>query len=336
MCNRHLQPIYLNGSLLYTAHPSNKCLTRGITSSEIKNWDIPLLDLARLQQISYKLTNELIKFNPDIVPIFARGGIPINFSILERLRMLGQSRYLDGKVFHLFPGVSKTWIGLKHSAAYFESEMCNIIASLESPVKIFVVETYYSGTSINTILGRLHRISQSTKKDIYLSMHALVDATKTSNHGKHFITGPNHSVIRVAFPKLFRNNFTPGMKINGITIEAWRYHVARRIIYENNDDLLGASEINRFYSANHVPGTLRYLDEDGNSMGTQHSGAEIDLRFTRTLAQYGMFRTNRKENLFYARLHPRTKVAAYFKWQNSGCPDTLNNWLSAEKELRGH
>jgi len=274
---------------MYTPHPINKQLDCGVTNFEHNTHRVFLRDFARLKQINDILKKHFLLFKPDIAPIFARGAIPMNFALMRRLEKGNHYQYLDGKVFHLFPGVNKNWIGLHQKpSVFFENEMKAILPTLPNPTRIFITDSYYSGTSINAIFRRLQKLAQLTKRDFVISLHAIVDAEKAAKatHGNR-IQGPNGIKLNICLPRGLSTIPRRGDKIGRITVHDWKYHCVNHLFFENIDDFLGAGVVDSYYEAKRMTGTILFINNSGNECGGSVGADELNKRLVSALAEDG-------------------------------------------------
>ena len=150
---------------MYQSHPDRDTLFAGNPSNLVTATQniqpIHFDGLLEMRQIVWDLANLIVKWQPDLIPFFATGGIPYLFPVMHVLEKTKQHGFIDGQHFHLFPGL--TWGGSiddKDSETYFASTFGSIVRQrLDSaaPVRVLVIDTTNSGNAVNKAVAACQR-----------------------------------------------------------------------------------------------------------------------------------------------------------------------------------
>ena len=170
---------------MYTAHPRCVAPQRTASSPGVgPRYEIRCSELAELIGASQRLYERFLSIAPRLSIVFARGALPINFSLLYRLEADGKTEFLsdgegDGDTFHIFPGlVNNTWHTMgNHSIKFFEDEMTEIFLRIRTdPIKIFVVDTTRTGNSLNVELNTFNRLARKLSRRLEVYFEPIICA----------------------------------------------------------------------------------------------------------------------------------------------------------------
>lgn len=288
---------------MYTPHPFDRQIASGVTEEETDaEYFIRLRDLARLQQISEILTRRLIRFEPHLVLVFARGAIPLNFSILRRLNTRDCNQYLDGRTFHLFPGLAHQWEGLGIPPdEYFQSEMRSLVHTIQiRPIRIFMADGTRTGRTLLGTLRALSRLGSETKTEITLSMHAILDEERSEKvriDSAWEIPGSQGKTLRVWPIAGLDKPPQVGTRRGSITFASWSYYPIGRLFYEDFADYLGGAIVDTYLRPVRRRAILHYTRDDGQQTSGSAGLDELSKRFVGHLAEDGPEQISRRFHL---------------------------------------
>lgn len=170
---------------MFTAHP--RCVAPQRTASSpgagVRH-EIRCSELAELIGLSQTLYDRFLALKPRLAIIFARGALPINFSLIWRLDADGKREFLsdgsaDGDTFHIFPGlVNNSWHKLgDNSAQFFEDEMTKVLSGIwDDPVRIFVTDTTRTGNSLNVELNTFNALATKLSRRLEVYFEPIICA----------------------------------------------------------------------------------------------------------------------------------------------------------------
>ncbi len=325
--DKQLIPYFMGGNLTYYPHPLTNPIKTTAKQRKINPLKVKMRDLARLQQISAHTTYRFLKFQPDIALILARGGIPLNFSIINRLiRMRDNgnhsiSKYLSGKVFHVFPGLESLWAGMpeektlpteKSSVKFFLKEMTSFINKFFEEIKtirIFYLDTTNTGRTLIQTLKILSTLSEKTNKKFILSVHGVINVKKNKKCTSKYTTmGPKRKAIRILIP--FKNNVFPKKKyrIKNIIINSWRFYPIANLFTEDISDCLTADMLKGKYLIEHnVRRDIILTSDYGYKISGITSQDSLSNSLITMLAEIGPIGISRKIHIQQAIQKPKKR-----------------------------
>lgn len=326
MINNKKLPIFMGGSLTYYPHPLNKQIDIAPTNNITSTIYVGVRNLARLQQISEHTKRRLIKFDPDIAIILARGGVPLNFSIINRFMKethgKNHSKFLNGKVFHLFPGLERIWQGMESipelksfctdqekAREFFLLEMSNFINThfkTSNIIKIFYLDNTNSGRTLIQTLNVLKTLAIRTNKRVVLSMHGVLNVKANPNKSGIEIKGPKQNKVKVLLPSGCKNIPAKGHQFDNVEIYSWHYYPVENLFIEDMSDFLAADILNGYLVNHNVFRNVIFCSDAGDEVSgsTSRNTAAQDLIMK--LAEWGPTAISRKQHMKEAK-YPKRK-----------------------------
>lgn len=153
------------GRLMYTSHVASSGLQNFLPNTLIKavenTVEIEYIELLEMRRIVEEIAGDIEKIRPDLIPFFARGGIPFMIPAMEVLAKRRVVDLVDGSRFHMFPGLS--WS--EKAEPFFAREFGGLIenvASSQDQVHIWTMDATFTGNAIRKLI-----------KSIYLAFHNL-------------------------------------------------------------------------------------------------------------------------------------------------------------------
>lgn len=149
--------------LAYTPHPATNrypsLFPKHLADAPKRTHTIQFAHLVEMHDVLTEIEAMLVRLNPRCVLFFATGGYPVVFPLLERLRQAGRHHLLDGRVFHMFPGLSweRAIDGLRPEP-YLARELEPILRG-PSPTggdAIVAIDTTNSGNAVNLAVKAIH------------------------------------------------------------------------------------------------------------------------------------------------------------------------------------
>jgi hypothetical protein len=243
-----------------------------------------------MRQVVWDLAHYVVDWKPDLIPFFATGGIPYLIPVMEVLRKQGKREFIDGKHFHLFPGL--TWGGSiegKNLESFFAWRFGEVLRTSRGsePLRVLVVDTTNSGNAVNKAVAACQmafEASGASIDSIALKVIGIVNSSheeaKRSSPGKKLVTGVNR-MAHVLTPSGYAPanapvdrqfvSFSPLVPDSAFTFEV-AYWLAGNIPTEDNAELIGIEAIHESLATTSEPRAGRLKIIYGNGESQQGTG----------------------------------------------------------------
>jgi hypothetical protein len=273
--------------LMYTPHPAGNYI-RQVSPERLAEagshvHQIRYEALLDIHDIIWSLANVLRNINPCLVFFFATGGIPIVFPLMRALAHTGALDLVDGRVFHMFPGLA--WDG--HIDAirppeYFSRESVPLLraaAEYNRPIRLVAIDTTNTGNAVNLAVKAIQNAStdagplqvdayivgivnglRATRLDGYTVPVRLPDGTDIFVLPPKDCT-PTQMLVSRRFVK-FSIPDTPQTDVLNLQIAYW---VADQLFTEDKAELLGIAAAHKYLAvdATGMPGRMEITFANG-------------------------------------------------------------------------
>ena len=287
--------LHSRGRLMYQLHPDRDTLFAGIPSNVVTATEnvqaIRFDDLLEMRKIVCDLADFIVHWKPDLIPFFATGGIPYLIPAMHVLERAKQHGFLDGKHFHLFPGLS--WGGVikgNDSESFFAATFGEIIRktfNAEDALRILVIDTTNSGNAVNkavaacqkaiTASGVLHSRLTLRVIGVVNTSHAEAQATAAAKslvagggRKAYVLTPSGYSASSQLLDRQF-TVFSPAVPGHGFPFEL-AYWLAGNIPTEDKAELIGVEAVHESLSTVAAPKAGRLKIVYGNGETQQGTG----------------------------------------------------------------
>ena len=182
------------GRLMYQPHPDKDRLFAGMPTNLVAATEniqpIRFEDLLEMRRIVWELAAYITDWKPHLIPFFATGGIRYLIPVMHVLLRARQYGLLDGKHFHLFPGLS--WGGStkgQDSENYFASAFGEVVRKMlgtDGVLRVLVIDTTNSGNAINKAVAACQRAfaaSGASNTEISLRVVGIVNTSHLEANG---------------------------------------------------------------------------------------------------------------------------------------------------------
>jgi hypothetical protein len=196
---------------MYTSHPPANRL-KAVAPLKLWNARATVLNVSKAQLINmrdvvYALFDYVVELDPDLILFFATGSLPYVFPLMNRLSDMKRDRFIEGSVFHMFPGLS--WGGSINglrSEEFFVQEMPPILQQATSEgcgTKILSIDTTNSGKAVNKTLKAVRTACKHADRDAVVHVIGIVHGRKATLHreGQIAIEYGNGRVAHLSHPK---------------------------------------------------------------------------------------------------------------------------------------
>lgn len=178
--------------LMYTPHPEREPLgltpPQSLVEAVQNDFVIPFNDLLSMRRMIDQLTNDILEFEPQLIPFFAAGGIPYAMPMMHVCERLKRNDLIDGHHFHMFPGLS--WDGkyeCEDSGTFFARTFAELIDSVDEPVRIWTVDATFTGNAIRRLITCMSEaFSRITvpRENAVVQVAAVIDASRAKKECK--------------------------------------------------------------------------------------------------------------------------------------------------------
>ena len=275
--------------LMYQPHPNRETLFAGnptnLVTATQNIQPIEFDDLLEMRQIVWELRDCIADWKPHLLPFFATGGIPYLIPVMEVFRRQANPQFIDGKHFHLFPGL--TWGGTitgKSSEKFFATSFGDVLRMNQGgePLRVLVIDTTNSGNAVNKAVaacGMAVESSGVSRGSIMLRFIGIVNSThdeaKRESANKTIVTGIGKTAYvltpsgYIQMSPLIDRQFTQfSHPASGLlsTLEV-SYWLAGNIPTEDNAELIGVEAVHESLTTTSEPraGRLRIVYGNGES-----------------------------------------------------------------------
>jgi hypothetical protein len=176
---------------MYTPHPVESRLTAFVPRSLVRaaenDVSIAFHEILGMRRVVAQIASDLEVAQPDLIPFFATGGIPFIFPTMHALADKAAYSLLDGRHFHMFPGLS--WDGKLDgvdSESFFAGEFGRLIADAtpeKGKLRIWTMDATFTGNAVWKLLKALHRACHeltTRPPKVSVSLLAIIDASRAS------------------------------------------------------------------------------------------------------------------------------------------------------------
>ncbi|WP_437681883.1 hypothetical protein [Sorangium sp. So ce131] len=152
---------------MYTSHPDANAIRVAMpteyATAASNALEITYNQVREMRATVWQLADEVEHLQPNLVLFFATGGIPYVLPLLHCLADRGRLNFLDGKTFHMFPGL--VWEG-KIEGGSSEDYFCRTFAGLLPLEKcerlsVLVIDTTNTGNAVNNAVKALDKALSS-------------------------------------------------------------------------------------------------------------------------------------------------------------------------------
>jgi hypothetical protein len=288
---------------MYQPHPDRDTLFAGMPANLVAATEniqpIRFEDLLEMRRIVWELAGYIADWKPHLVPFFATGGIPYLIPVMHVLLRARQYGMLDGKHFHLFPGLS--WGGATEghdSEGYFASTFREVVRKTlgtEELLRILVIDTTNSGNAVNKAVAACQRAlaaSGASHSGISLRVVGIVntshpEANAPDEAKKRLVVGAGrtaHMLMPSGFAPaaaLQDRRFTSFVPTTGggFPFEV-AYWLAGNIPTEDKAELIGVEAVHESLSTTSEPkpGRLKIIYGNGETQqGASHGSLHATL-----------------------------------------------------------
>jgi len=276
---------------MYQPHPNRDTLFAGIPLNLVTATEnvqpIRFDDLLEMRQVVWDLAEFIVTWKPDLIPFFATGGIPYLIPAMHVLERAKQHAFLDGKHFHLFPGLS--WGGDIEghaSESFFAATFGEIIRtklSADDALRILVIDTTNSGNAVNKAVAACQKAitaSGASHSRLTLRVIGVVNTSHAEARApaaaKSLVAGAGRTAYVLTpsgysapSPLLDRQFtvFSPAIPGQGLSFEL-AYWLTGNIPTEDKAELIGVEAVHESLSTVSEPKAGRLKIVYGNG-GTQ-------------------------------------------------------------------
>jgi hypothetical protein len=277
----------------YTPHPETNrypsLMPAHIADAPDRTHEIRFEHLAEMHDVLTEIEKHVAWLKPRCVLFFATGGYPIVLPLLHRLSRRGHHDLLDGRVFHMFPGLS--WegsIGDHRPELYLAAELEPIL-SAPSPHggnAIVAIDTTNSGNAVNLAVKAIHAACGQAgliDPEIYVLGIVNGDKAEKKESAERIRLRPDADPSRGVYI-LAPSDFAPkGDVVSGRLTEfrsksgeqpAIRiaYWLVDKIFTEDVIDLIGAAAIRDKLSVKGEGGAGRLVIRHSDEVATRETG----------------------------------------------------------------
>lgn len=180
---------------MYTPHPVESRLPAFVPASLVRaaENDVPVVfnELLEMRRVIKQIAGDVEAAQPDLIPFFATGGIPFMFPAMYALGDRRACSLLDGRHFHMFPGLS--WGGKLDgvdSESYFAGEFGSLITNAtheDGSLRIWTMDATFTGNAVRKLLKALHRAFHELTTwppKASVSLLAIIDASRADRKAK--------------------------------------------------------------------------------------------------------------------------------------------------------
>lgn len=280
---------------MYQPHPDRDTLYAGIPPNLVTATEnvqpIRFDDLLEMRQVVWDLAEFIVTWKPDLIPFFATGGIPYLIPVMHVLERANQHAFLDGKHFHLFPGLS--WGGViegHDSESFFATTFGEIIRKklgADDELRILVIDTTNSGNAVNKAVAACQRAitaSGASHSRLTLRVIGVVNTSHAEAQApaaaKSFVAGAGRTTYVLTpsgysapSPLLDRQFtvFSPAIPGQGFPFEL-AYWLTGNIPTEDKAELIGVEAVHESLSTVSEPKAGRLKIVYGNGETQQGTG----------------------------------------------------------------
>jgi hypothetical protein len=282
---------------MYQPHPDKDTLFAGMPTNLVAATEniqpIRFEDLLEMRRIVWELAAYITDWKPHLIPFFATGGIPYLIPVMHVLLRARQYGLLDGKHFHLFPGLS--WGGStegQDSENYFATTFGEVVRKMlgtDGVLRVLVIDTTNSGNAINKAVAACQRAftaSAASNTEISLRVVGIVntshpeanapDETKKriivgTSRTAHLLTPSGFAPAAAIRDRRF-TSFAPMRKGEDFSFEL-SYWLAGNIPTEDKAELIGVEAVHESLSTTSEPraGRLQIIYGNGETQqGASH------------------------------------------------------------------
>lgn len=302
----------------WTAHPRWIVPTREAAAPATgPQHRIKCSDMAAMIGVSRHLYDRFLSIDPNIMLIFARGALPLSFSVVWRLEKARNKKYFsdgitDGKIIHIFPGlVNQIWPSLStNSVKFFHSEMADVLSAIkDDPIRIFVSDATRSGNSLNVALNELNSLASRSKRAMTVFFEPVLDAATNPNL-KSLPTWDVHGQ-KVLRPRLLSTHDYSAIESKPVRVSQFltatiHYNVVPNLFTEDYKELLGGEIMRGWPIMISVPdsGQFVFLSDYGADPLGSAGGDCSAYRLPYYLAEYSEYTPSMEQWTNYAAQKP--------------------------------
>lgn len=149
--------------LPYTPHPATNrypsIFPPHLADAPDRTYEVRFEHLVEMHDVLTEIEKHVVRLKPRCALFFATGGYPIVLPLFPRLLRCGHRDLLDGRVFHMFPGLS--WDGAidgLQPEAYLAAELEPILrgTSPHDGKAMLAIDTTNSGNAVNLAVKAIH------------------------------------------------------------------------------------------------------------------------------------------------------------------------------------
>jgi hypothetical protein len=273
--------------LMYTPHPAQNYI-RQLSPERLAEagsyvHQIRYEALLDIHDIISSLANVVRNINPCLVFFFATGGIPIVFPLMRALAHNGALDLVDGRVFHMFPGLA--WDGHidgLRPPEYFSRESVPLLRAAgeyNRPIRLVAIDTTNTGNAVNLAVKAIQNASTDASPlqvDAYIV--GIVNGLRATRLNGHTLPVrlPDGTDIFVLPPKdctptqmlvsrRFVNFSIPDTAQTNILNLQIAYWVADQLFTEDKAELLGIAAAHKYLAVNAtgLPGRMEITFANG-------------------------------------------------------------------------
>lgn len=150
--------------LMYTSHPDANAIRVAMpteyATAASNALEITCNQVREMRATVRQLADEVEHIQPNLVLFFATGGIPYVLPLLHCLADRGRLNFLDGKTFHMFPGL--VWEG-RIEGGSSEDYFCRAFTELLpldecERLSVLVIDTTNTGNAVNNAVKALDKV----------------------------------------------------------------------------------------------------------------------------------------------------------------------------------
>ena len=178
-----------SGRLMYTPHPPDSRIAafvpKSLTDAARNDIEISFDELLEMRRTISLIADEIVSFEPDLIPFFATGGIPFAFPAMNVIANRGQASFVDGNHFHMFPGLSwNSKLDGADSESFFATEFGALVkqhAEGGRQVRILTLDATFTGNAIRKLMTAIHRVFEELEvkpRNAVVSLLAIIDASR--------------------------------------------------------------------------------------------------------------------------------------------------------------
>ena len=322
---------------MYTVHPDSSALDSAMPvqlAEAARNvYDIQYESMRAMRDTVFRLATLVQSFRPTLVPFFATGAIPYVLPAMHRLADVGEMDFLNGDIFHMFPGLAWSSSQLGATGQKVFADVFPPLLKDQGRHRVLCVDTTGVGNAVNAAVGALLEACASANAAADVRVVGIVNGVKSGRApGREPVNGANGPVAHVLVPRglshaepLQESEFQPftGQSVpKNVTLRV-AYWCATEIPTEDRAELIGAVSLREELQIGGLKAAGRIRMVSSNGEAPQETGLDsVAKRFSNALSKddSSMFWTWANRSAALPPASPDTvRMRDEVRWATEGC-----------------